>query len=291
MTFAHPALAILSALSLPAAFAGERFLAALRRRNAYAYSHLPFMTAALKSPQWPCIALDLAYALAVALLLAAAAGPRLSTVLYVPAAIVFCIDTSGSMNARDVVPSRARAVAIALQSFAAAMPPGTRAGLVSFAGKPHRIVALSGDRGAIIAALARIPLPNGQTAIGDGLMAAASLLPSSGTRAIVLMTDGTNNHGEDPRDAIRTIASSHIRLDAVLIGDAPFSAPARSYVLRSGGVFVRAGNTAALTAQMVRLAKAGLTARAAHDFTEACAIAAFSLWAAAWLAAAGASRL
>lgn len=36
------------------------------------------------------------------------------------------------------------------------------------------------------------------TAIGDGLAAAFATLPASGPRGIVLVTDGTNNRGEDP---------------------------------------------------------------------------------------------
>ena len=290
MTFAHPALAILAAVSLPATFVWQRMRAVLRRHAAYSYSNLSFMTAALKSPQWPNAALDLAYAVSFSLLLAACAAPRLWTSAPLPAAIALCVDTSGSMSVRDILPSRARAAAMAIRSFVNAMPSGTRAGLASFAGNAQRVVPLSGARGAIIAGLARIPAPNGQTAIGDGLAAAASLLPDSGPRAIVLITDGANNHGEDPLDAVRTLAASHIRLNAIVIGRAPFSKPLRTYTLETGGIFFRAGSAAGLTTQMVRLAKAGFTTRAPRDCTEACVIAAFFLGAAAWLAAAGAGR-
>ncbi len=248
------------------------------------------MVAALRSPRWPNAALDLAGALSFSLLIAACAGPHLWMVVPVPAAMVFCVDTSGSMNAGDIFPSRARAAANAIRAFVSAMPPGTRAGLVSFAGEGQAIVPLTTERAALIAGLARIPAPNGQTAIGDGLLAAAALLPDAAMRRVVLITDGANNHGADPRDAARTLEAWHIRLDAIVIGDAPFSQRLRSFALRTGGVFSRAGSAAELRAQTVRLAPAGFLGRKARDCTVACVIAAFSLGSAAWLAAAGAGR-
>ncbi|HEX5275300.1 MAG TPA: VWA domain-containing protein [Candidatus Rubrimentiphilum sp.] len=289
MTFAHPVLAFLAALSLPFAFVWRRMPIASRGDKPYRYSNLPFMTAALRSPRWPIAALDLACALALSLLLAACAGPRLRTLARVPAAVVFCIDTSGSMNARDVLPSRARAAAIAIRSFAGAMPSGTRAGIVAFAGDAQPIVGLTAERDAIIAALARIPAPNGQTAIGDGLLSAASMLPDSGPRAIVLITDGANNHGEDPRDAGRTLASSHIRLNAIIMGDAPFSQTLRSYALKTG-IFFRVRGARDLTAPLAQIADTGFSAATVRDCTVPFTIAALCVGAAAWLAAAGAGR-
>ncbi len=291
MTFAHPALAFLAALSLPLAFAGRRKSAALCRQRAYAYSNLPFMIAAMKTTQWMTILLDLAYAVAFTLLIAAAGGPRILTTAPVPAAVVLCLDTSGSMNARDIVPSRAGAAALAIRSFVNAMPPRTHVGLVAFAGNAQRIVRMTGERQAIMAGLARIPPPNGQTAIGDGLLAAAALLPDEGRRAVLLITDGEANHGYDPRSAVRALGASHIRLDAIVIGDSPFLEWMRSYTFKTGGVFSRARSAADLTAQIVRLATAGNVTRVPRDYTEACVIAALSLAAAAWLAAAGAARL
>jgi len=289
VTFAHPALAILAAFALPALFVARRIPASLGCRNTYAYSSLTFMNGALTATQRPYVLLDLAYAVSFALLLAASAGPRLWTMAAIRAAVVFCVDTSGSMNARDVLPSRAGATVRAMKAFVNAMLPGTPAGIVSFAGVAQRIVPLTRERNAVIAGLAAIPAPNGQTAIGDGLVAAAAALPPAGPRAIVLITDGENNHGEDPGNAVRTLAASRIRLDAIVIGSAR-SRPLQSYALETGGVFSRAGSAAALTAQMTRLAQAQFTARVPRDGTAVCVVAALLLGAAAWLAAAGAAR-
>ncbi len=289
MTFTHPALAFLAAFSLPAAFFAQRAGFSLRRRSAYAYSNLAFMTSALRAPQWPNAMLDLACAAALALLLAAAAGPRMWISVPGRAAIALCLDTSGSMNGRDVRPSRAQAAIRAIRSFVSAAPPAARIGLVSFAGEAQRIIPLTADRRAITTGLARIPRPNGQTAIGDGLLAASALLPHGGQRAIVLITDGANNHGEDPRNAARQLAALHIRLNAIVIGNA---APAnlRRYTLETGGVFTRAESAGDLAAQMVGFAAAGFVVRIPRDCTVACVAAAISLGAAAWLAAAGAGR-
>ncbi len=249
------------------------------------------MTSALNTPRWPNAAFDFACAASFSLLLAASAGPRVWITTPASAAIVVCLDTSGSMNTRDIRPSRASAAVLAIRSFVNVAPTGLRIGLVSFAGDAQRLLAPTGDRRAIIEALERIPRPNGQTAIGDGLLASAAMLPDAGPRAIVLVTDGANNHGVDPRAAVRKLAATHIRLNAIVVGGAPFSERLRKYTMETSGIFSRPGSAADLMAQIARLAKARFDARASRDCTVPCAVVALFLGAAAWLGAAGAARL
>jgi Ca-activated chloride channel homolog len=198
------------------------------------------------------------------------------------------LDTSGSMNTRDVRPTRAAAAARAVRSFVDATAAGTRIGLVSFAGEAQPLSAPTNDRSALHSALTHVPEPNGQTAIGAGLSAAAAMLPERGARAIVLMTDGANNHGEDPRNVVGRLAAAHIRLDAIAIGDASAEHALRSYATQTGGIFARAGDAEELDAQMRRLASMRLSVRVSRDCTVRFVAIALCLGAAACLAAAGA---
>jgi len=288
LSFTYPALAALAFFSLPVAFAAQRMRFALDRRRARAYSNLAFMTDALAASEWPVVALDFAFAAAFSLMLAACAGPHLLTTARVPATVAICLDTSGSMRLHDVDPTRAAAAAQAVRSFVSSAPADMRIGLVSFAGEARKIAAPTNDRRAFLAALAKLPEPNGQTAIGSGLAAAAALLPDRGARAIVLITDGANNHGEEPRAAVERLAATHVRLNAIAIGNAFAAAALKSYAERTGGTFAQARDAEQFSAEMRRLAIAEFAVPAFRDFTVPFALAALCAGAAAWLAAAGA---
>ncbi len=292
MTFNHEWIAILAAAVFPAAFLAQRAAISFQRQAAFAYSHLPFLTAALRAPAWPVVALDAAAACALSLLVLAAAQPRYLVTVPAGATLAICLDTSGSMNLRDVMPTRAQAALAALRSFAAAVPSGTRIGVVAFAGTARIIAPPSTDRSKVFAALAAVPPPNGQTAIGDGLAAASATLPASGPRGIVLVTDGTNNRGADPGEVANRLRAAHIRLDIIGIGPGALSELAlRAYAREAGGSFVRIRSADQFPAEMKRVAFEAATLRRARDCSPAFAVAGLLLITAAWFALAGAPRL
>src|SRR5207302_1793085 len=127
------------------------------------------------------------------------AGPHL--ILPVPAhdgAVFICIDTSGSMVATDVAPTRADAANAAAKAFIEASPQGTKIGIIAFSGAAGIVQPLTADRQQAIASLASVPAPNGATAFGDALQLAAQSLPDRGHRVVILITDGVYNAGTDP---------------------------------------------------------------------------------------------
>jgi Ca-activated chloride channel family protein len=192
-----------------------------RRRagQALTYSNLDFAIGAMRPSHLPAIALFLAWIVGVATLAASIAGPRF--VARVPTkdgTVVLCIDTSGSMRAQDVDPTRWDAAKAAARAFVDAVPSGTRIGIVSFSTGASLMAAPSGDLDSIRDAIERIPPPNGATAIGDALELAAAQLPEKGRRAIVLLTDGVNNRGADPLQASQTIGSKGVGISTVGIG-------------------------------------------------------------------------
>ncbi len=219
MSFVHPVVLFASALAL-VAFAWA-FRASERRRGAQAmlYSNLPFVLEALRAPRWPAALLFGSYLVAAAALALALAGPRFAMRVPAPdATVVLCIDTSGSMRALDLVPTRAAAARAAARAFIDSVPAGTRVGIVTFASNARAELAPTADADAARDALDRIPPPDGATAIGDALQLAASELPEHGRRAIVVLTDGVNNRGADPIAASQTIGGTGIKIETVGVG-------------------------------------------------------------------------
>ena len=219
MTFAHP-LWLLAGVALAVLFLWAAHRAGRRAAaDALAYSDLAFFASATKQRFDPALVIALACAAGIAALFGALAGPRF--VAQVPVrggAVVLCVDTSGSMRATDVEPNRAAAAAAAVRAFIDAVPDGTRVGIVAFSSGAGVVQPLTDDKDAVREAIGRIPPPNGGTAIGDALAAAARLLPPTGRRAIVLITDGVNNLGIDPSQVAPQLGTSGIEIDTVGIG-------------------------------------------------------------------------
>ncbi len=221
MSFAHP-LGLLAAVLAAAALAWlYRSLERRQRAQALLYSNVAFALDAMRPARWPAAALFAAFVLAVATLLGALAGPRFTA--RVPAkdgSVVICIDTSGSMRATDLEPSREAAAKSAALAFIDAVPEGTRIGLVSFSSGANVIAAPSSDLDSVREALDRVPPADGATAIGDALTLAAAQMPASGRRVIVLLTDGVNNRGVDPVQASQAIGQKGIAIYTVGVGTA-----------------------------------------------------------------------
>lgn len=219
MTLAHP-LWLLAGIALAALFLWLAHVASRRASaSALAYSDLAFFERATGARRDPALWLALACAVGIAALGAALASPRF--VAQVPVrgvAVVLCVDTSGSMRATDVEPSRAEAAAAAVRGFVDAVPDGTRLAIVAFSSGAGVVAPLSDDKDALRDAIGRIPPPNGGTAIGDALLTAARQLPPAGRRAVVLITDGVNNLGSDPSQVAPQLGAAGIEIDTIGIG-------------------------------------------------------------------------
>ncbi|HZO94585.1 MAG TPA: VWA domain-containing protein [Candidatus Baltobacteraceae bacterium] len=219
MTFGHPWW-LLAGVALAAAFVWAAQRAGHRARAAaIAYSDLAFFVAATGSRVDPARVVAIAVGLAILAFAGALAAPRVVATL--PArggTIVLCVDTSGSMRATDVEPSRADAAANAVRAFVDGVPDGTRLGIVAFSSAAGVVIPPTREKDAVRDAIDRIPPPNGGTAIGDALAAAARLLPATGRRAIVLVTDGVNNMGLDPLSVAQQIGAAGVEIDTVGIG-------------------------------------------------------------------------
>ena len=219
MSFAHPVLLVLALLALAGLIVLYRAVEKRRSAQALVYSNLAFALDALRTSRRPAAVLAAAFVLGAGSLLVALAGPHFVT--KVPAkdgTVVLCIDTSGSMRAHDVEPSRSEAASDAARTFINSVPDGTQIGIVSFSSSAVVIQPPSADLEAVRDALGRVPAPEGGTAIGDALQLAAQQMPKTGRRIIVLLTDGVNNLGVDPVEAARSAASQGIVIETVGVG-------------------------------------------------------------------------
>jgi Ca-activated chloride channel homolog len=164
------------------------------------------------------------YGLALAGLALALARPEITVA--VPderASIVLATDTSGSMQATDVPPSRLVAAREAGLDFLDGVPREVRVGAVIFNHTVQAIEPPATDREPVRHALERLR-PSGGTATGEALASSLSLVEQTGTRgrpapaAIVLLSDGASTHGRDPLPVAEEAARLSVPIYTVALG-------------------------------------------------------------------------
>ena len=201
----------------------------------------------------------LIFLLALTVLIFAMARP--SAVVTLPTqheTVILAMDTSGSMRATDVEPSRIAAAQAAAKSFVADQPRRTRIAVVTFAGTAAVAQAPTDNREEILAAIDRFQLQRA-TAIGSGILVSLKVIfpdaefdlrssnprhdstrgapldqarkpekpafkpvpaGSYGSAVIILLTDGQSNVGPDPIESARMAAERGVRIYTVGFGTA-----------------------------------------------------------------------
>ena len=136
--------------------------------------------------------------------------------------IIFAIDVSTSMLARDFTPDRISAAKdIAIEFIA--QRPNDRMGIVVFAGESFTQCPLTTDRATLINMMKEVEtgLIEDGTAIGNGLATAIARLKDSHakSRVVILLTDGVNNRGEIAPITAAEIAKTYgVRVYTIGIG-------------------------------------------------------------------------
>jgi Ca-activated chloride channel family protein len=225
MSFAAP-LALLGLLALPLVVYGYVVRQRQRSGAAAAFSS-PVLAASVmpRRPRWRRHVPMVAFGLALIALVVAAAKPEAKVAVPVKrSAVMLLIDTSGSMAATDVAPSRLKAVRRAAGRFLDRAPSQSSVGLLAFNTAPTSVQSPTTDRASVRADLADLRAGGG-TAIGDALQRALRLLANvpeqSGRRlpsAIVLLSDGTSTSGVDQLTEAREAAHQHIPIYTVALG-------------------------------------------------------------------------
>lgn len=136
--------------------------------------------------------------------------------------IVFAMDVSTSMLARDFTPDRISAAKdIAIEFIS--QRPSDRMGIVVFAGESYTQCPLTTDRATLINLMKEVQtdLIEDGTAIGNGLATAVARMMDSDapSRVVILLTDGVNNRGEiTPQTAAEIAKTYGVRVYTIGVG-------------------------------------------------------------------------
>ncbi len=259
MTFMWPDMLWLLT-AVPALIAAYLSLLRRQKKSAVRYTSLSLVKEAMGTGQrFRRHIPPLIFLLALTVLIFAMARP--SAVVTLPTqheTVILAMDTSGSMRATDVEPSRIAAAQAAAKSFVADQPRRTRIAVVTFAGTAAVAQAPTDNREEILAAIDRFQLQRA-TAIGSGILVSLKVIfpdiefdlrsynprPDStrgapldqprgpekpafkpvpagsyGSAVIILLTDGQSNVGPDPIESARMAAERGVRIYTVGFGTA-----------------------------------------------------------------------
>ena len=216
------------------------YVLAQRRRRAYAMRFTNLALLREVSGRRPGLRRHLPpflFLLGVGALLFSLARP--SAVIAVPrdeASVMLVVDTSGSMTASDLKPSRMEAARLAAAKFVEALPPNTRVGLVEFSSRARLASPPTRDHAVVQTAIRSLEADGG-TAMGDGLALALETLRRAGTDGsasgtdtasaatesvpgtVVLLSDGASSAGQPPEQAATRANQAGVTVHTVGIGE------------------------------------------------------------------------
>jgi Ca-activated chloride channel family protein len=152
--------------------------------------------------------------------------------------VVLAFDVSTSMSATDVRPSRLEAAKAAARGFIDKQPSSVRLAVVAFGGTGLVTERPTTDKATVIAAVNRLDA-QGETSLGGGILGALSAIAGRpittvadaetgaeeesdigyyGGTSIVLLTDGENTTGPDPRDVAELASAAGVRIEPIGLG-------------------------------------------------------------------------
>jgi Ca-activated chloride channel family protein len=125
------------------------------------------------------------------------------------ATILLALDTSGSMTADDVAPTRLDAAKDRARAFVDSLPDGVQVGIVTFNSNARLVVAPTQDRAQLLSGIDSLEA-GGATATSEGIrtsLAAIEGVPKgesgeTAPAAIILMSDGTPTVGSGDGDPV-----------------------------------------------------------------------------------------
>jgi Ca-activated chloride channel homolog len=234
MTFAWPFM-LVGLVLVPIVLALDLHARRRRARYAVAFTNVNVLRSVVpRVPPWRRY-LPLVFLLAaLSVLIVGLARPqRAISVARKQATVTLAMDTSGSMVAQDVTPSRLGAATAAAEQFVRGLPSSYRVSLVPFASTATVAVAPTYDHSKVTAALSGLQA-NGGTAIGDAISLALAIGRPPGEqpgkppldsktakgRVILLLSDGSSNAGIDPMVAAAQAKAEGVRVYTIAFGTA-----------------------------------------------------------------------
>jgi Ca-activated chloride channel family protein len=219
---------LLAVLALALAYVAT---ALLRKRYTVRFTNLPLLeTVAPSRPGWRRHLAASAFLLAILAMVLAWARP--ADEVLVPkerATVVLAIDTSLSMEATDVAPSRIEAAQEAALAFIDELPEQMNVGLVTFDGVARVRVTPTTDRQPVRAAIQTLEL-GPATAIGEAIFAGLDAIDAAPTFAedgeeaepvparMVVMTDGKTTVGRPDIDGAEAAVEADVPVSTIAFG-------------------------------------------------------------------------
>ncbi len=160
----------------------------------WVFAGLPFLIGAYlwlcRDQKWSRHGYALLMLCGISLVMFSLARPQ--AVLLLPGrldTVMLALDTSGSMRATDVQPSRIEAAQAAVRTFIAEQPSQVKVGIVTVASTAAVAQAPTVNRDELYRAIETLPLQTG-SALGSGILVAlAQLLPGSGIEVEKILTE------------------------------------------------------------------------------------------------------
>lgn len=134
--------------------------------------------------------------------------------------VVFVLDVSASMEARDVEPDRLAAAREAIAHLCSLVPAG-RTALVALAQDAAVVCPLTADRAAFLDLLAQARTDwtgAGGTRLLPALRKARDLIIRDGGAGVVVLLSDGENHGESPHRILEQMRRDGIALHTVVVG-------------------------------------------------------------------------
>ena len=222
-------------LGLPFALAvGYMLMQSRRRRYALRFTTLDLLDEiAPDRPGWRRHLSAIALLAGVVVAALAVARPAVAVESSAPQRIVvLAIDTSRSMEATDVGPSRIEAAKSAASDFLDSVPEGVAIGVVAFDSSARQLIAPTTNLDAVRRTIQRAQLGQG-TAIGEAVFLAIDAIEGASTQlstttssakvdappgSIVLLSDGETTEGRPNDEAAAAAKSKGIAVNTIAFG-------------------------------------------------------------------------
>jgi Ca-activated chloride channel family protein len=240
MTFAWPLLLVVPVLAVPLLVAGYRDLLRRRADRRVQLEALGLVAAGSgRAPGSRRHVVPALFLAALTLLLVGLARPQ--TTIAEPrreGTVVLAFDTSSSMAAKDLRPSRMEAAKAAARTFVRKQPETIRVGVVAFGESGLITQQPTTDREQVVAAIDRLS-PTGGTALGRGIQTSLSAIAGRtvqldspgggveatgpdvgyyGSSAVILLSDGENTDGPDPQAAADLASTAGVKVYPIGLG-------------------------------------------------------------------------
>jgi len=226
------------------AVAGALYLALARKTRATPFPPLGRLAGRLGGSTYTRVPVVLA-ALAAVMFVTAGARPRtpvdeIETKIK-GVDVALALDLSLSMLAEDLKPNRMTAAKEKVKEFAEGFTGG-RLALVAFSGRSFTQCPLTTDTGLVADLVDQLDVGAvaiDGTAIGDAILNSINRLKDeSGTRIIILLTDGENNQGADPIAAAKAARERGIKVYSIAVGTKE-GAPVPRYIMYGQKFYLR----------------------------------------------------